>query len=216
MCATTNAMQTEQEAKNGSISTSSIALHLLSEKDACENVRRPRRQQTRRQRSTGLLLSDNEVDSESDNNPFFDGNNDHNGNCCSNSSSSNNSGEGNFCAEMIKFPVVACQGSSNFADQLDLDQFMTCRHPLDLMTTMFHESDAIENQAQSNNSSRISNNNRNNQQEQELEQQSSGYHAIPRSCEYCGSCNIEMCSQNPNCTRPCSYFPKERPPFSKN
>mmetsp|Transcript_15153 Transcript_15153/g.17025 ORF Transcript_15153/g.17025 Transcript_15153/m.17025 type:complete len:237 (-) Transcript_15153:145-855(-) len=121
---------------------------------------------------------------------------------------SNSTTTSNFCAEMIMFPAV-CQRSSNFAEHMDI--FMACRHPLDLLGTMFHEDDEIvgSNTAAS---AYVIEGGGGDHAENNNHHQVSGYHAIPRTCEYCGR-NIDSCHENTKCERPKSFFPKEKPPF---
>jgi hypothetical protein len=92
---------------------------------------------------------------------------------------------------MILLPTI-CQG-----DQLDI--FMACRHPLDLLGMASPQDDSggdvSEYHASSNSGSH----------------RVSGYHAIPTSCEYCDSPDITKCPDD--CQRPRSFFPKKRPPF---
>ena len=38
-----------------------------------------------------------------------------------------------------------------------------------------------------------------------------GMHALPRTCEYCGASDTNLCT--PACQRPKSFFRKKRPPF---
>jgi hypothetical protein len=101
-----------------------------------------------------------------------------------------------FCMELV-LPSV-CQGGANFAENLDI--FMTCRHPLDLLG-MFHEEEDQDFSRQAevaeNDVVRVS-----------------GYYAIPTTCEYCGSPRLEDCDPG-RCQRPASFFPKQRPPFCK-
>lgn len=108
----------------------------------------------------------------------------------------------NFCAEMIMLPEAVCKGSTDFAEQMDI--FMRCQHPLDILA-MFSE-DEVEGGvvgdsiSQSDGDAQV--------------HRVSGYHAIPRSCEYCGSHNIDLCRGDTKCERPRSYFLRETPPFS--
>ena len=107
----------------------------------------------------------------------------------------------NFCAEMIMLPEAVCKGSTEFAEQMDI--FMRCQHPLDILA-MFSEDD-VEGGVVGGSIS---------QSDGEVQvHRVSGYHAIPRSCEYCGSHNIDLCREDTKCERPRSYFPKEIPPF---
>ena len=106
----------------------------------------------------------------------------------------------NFCAEMIMLPDSVCQGTTDFAEQMDI--FMRCQHPLDILS-MFQEdkggADVNNSFADVDGGAEV--------------HRVSGYHAIPRACEYCGSQNIDLCRDDPDCERPPSYFPRERPPF---
>jgi hypothetical protein len=101
-----------------------------------------------------------------------------------------------FCMELV-LPCV-CQGGANFAENLDI--FMACRHPLDLLG-MFHEGEdqhfSCHAEEGKNDVVRVS-----------------GYYAIPTTCEYCGSPRLEDCDPD-RCQRPASFFPKQRPPFCK-
>jgi hypothetical protein len=201
----------------------------------------------RRQRSTSLALSENNdgIDLVLDSNKADNGsdnNNNNNNNTKTaigieggNKNNNNNNIDidididtsSTFCAEMIMLPSV-CEGSSNFAEQMDT--FMTCRHPLDLLGTMFHEDEndddaCVDNNNNNNNEGGGSDEHNNNDNNQV---RTSGYHAIPRNCEYCGSNNIDLCHTNvtennnnnnnnnnttKKCERPRSFFSRERPPF---
>ncbi len=105
----------------------------------------------------------------------------------------------NFCAEMIMLPEAVCQGTTDFAEHMDI--FMRCQHPLDILS-MFQDdkgagvNNSFEDVDGGTEVHRVS-----------------GYHAIPRACEYCGSHNIDLCRDDPDCERPQTYFPRERPPF---
>ena len=107
----------------------------------------------------------------------------------------------NFCAEMIMLPVGVCQGSTDFAEQMDI--FMRCQHPLDILA-MFSE-DEVE--------SGVIGDSISHSDADAQVHRVSGYHAIPRSCEYCGSHNINLCRNDKKCERPKSYFRRETPPF---
>ncbi|KAL3905961.1 MAG: hypothetical protein SGILL_009467, partial [Bacillariaceae sp.] len=99
----------------------------------------------------------------------------------------------NFCAQMIMLPGV-CQGAG---DQLDI--FMACRHPLDLLGMASPEDgDPSDYHASTNSGSGA-------------HHRVSGYHAIPMSCEYCQSPDITKCGDD--CERPKSFFSTKRPPF---
>ena len=112
----------------------------------------------------------------------------------------------NFCAEMIMLPVGVCQGSTDFAEQMDI--FMRCQHPLDILA-MFHD-DEVESGVKGD----IINHSFTGDTDGDAQvHRVSGYHAIPRSCEYCGSHNIDLCRDGTKCERPKSYFPRETPPF---
>ena len=40
---------------------------------------------------------------------------------------------------------------------------------------------------------------------------------LPNYCEYCGSPSIQKCHEfDPQCRRPATFFPKEKPPFCQN
>lgn len=102
----------------------------------------------------------------------------------------------NFCAELL--PGGVCQ---------EMDIFMRCQHPLDILA-MFHEDEVAGMNGDSINHSYAGD------MAGETEvHRVSGYHAIPRSCEYCGSKDIELCRENPECQLPKTFFPRERPPF---
>jgi hypothetical protein len=113
------------------------------------------------------------------------------------SNGSDHSVHNSFCAQMVLFPAAVCQG-----DQLDI--FMACRHPLEMLGMGPAEGDVVvvdidsnhhlQNDGSTNHANRVS-----------------GYHAIPTDCEYCGSPDIAHCP--PDCQRPQSFFPKQRPPF---
>ena len=194
----------------------------------------------RHQRSTSIAFSENndDIHLDSNNTDGSDNNNNSNNNTKTAAAAAATIGieEGNsnnnnidvdtsssFCAEMIMLPSV-CEGSSNFAEQMDT--FMTCRHPLDLLGTIFHEGDENDDNTCADNHNNHNeggggaeehNNDNNNSV------RTSGYHAIPRNCEYCGSNNVDSChienniSNNNNttkkCERPRSFFPREKPPF---
>ena len=82
---------------------------------------------------------------------------------------------------------------------------MRCQHPLDILG-IFNE-DARESSVDVNHS--VSGD-----ADEDIQvHRPSGYYAIPKSCEYCGSSNIDLCRDSPECKRPKSYFPKEIPPF---
>ena len=100
-----------------------------------------------------------------------------------------------FCSGIL--PESVCQGSTLFSEQMDV--FMRCQHPMDLLT-IFQEDGKGSNGESADYS------------EPEVHQVS-GYHALPRTCEYCGSPNIDLCKDNAECTRPKSYFPRSKPPF---
>jgi hypothetical protein len=102
----------------------------------------------------------------------------------------------NFCAQMILLPAV-CQGAG---DQLDI--FMACRHPLDLLGMSFPQD------GEDGNDNDISQHDNNSCDDVP---RLSGYHAIPTECEYCGSSHIDQCPED--CERPRTFFPKQRPPF---
>jgi hypothetical protein len=105
-----------------------------------------------------------------------------------------------FCGHIL-FPNV-CQG----ADQLDI--FMACRHPLDLLS-MFHEEDG--NGPSQHEVIGGGDHTSNNCDSENDVHRVCGYYAIPTSCEYCGSPHIDQCTAN--CQRPRSFFPRQRPPF---
>eukprot|EP00536_Pseudo-nitzschia_multiseries_P001562 jgi/Psemu1/3524/gm1.3524_g len=123
-----------------------------------------------------------------------------------------------FCAEMILLPVSGvCQGSTaDFAEQMDI--FMRCQHPLDILG-MFHEdgdgSAAGVGSIHEDDCDCDDNNNHNTNNDEPVVQRYSGYYAIPRTCEYCGSPDIDLCHKNEyaSCERPASFFPRETPPF---
>ncbi|KAG7352574.1 hypothetical protein IV203_008622 [Nitzschia inconspicua] len=114
-------------------------------------------------------------------------------------------GQNDFCSQMVLFPAAVCQG-----DQLDI--FMACRHPLEMlgMQPTEEETVALSEHAHTTvtstdrtESSTNANTNHGNKV--------SGYHAIPTDCEYCGSPDIANC--HTDCQRPHSFFPRQRPPF---
>jgi hypothetical protein len=109
----------------------------------------------------------------------------------------------NFCAEMIMLPIGVCQGSTEFAEQMDI--FMRCQHPLDILA-MFHE-DEVERASVENFNHSYSGDGGG-----EVHRVS-GYHAIPRKCEYCGAHDVDLCKDDPKCERPKTFFPREKPPF---
>jgi hypothetical protein len=126
---------------------------------------------------------------------------------CSNGS--DHAANQNFCAQIVLLPSALCQG-----DQLDI--FMACRHPLEILGMHSHaaegEVDVITHQLPHANQ-HIRRNNKNDDHEScPSSNRVSGYHAIPINCEYCGSPDISNC--HPGCQRPQSFFPKRRPPFS--
>jgi hypothetical protein len=102
---------------------------------------------------------------------------------------------GSFCAQIV-LPAV-CQGAG---DQLDI--FMACRHPLDLLGISGnpHDDDEQNHGVNGDGDHTVA-----------ADHQVSGYHAIPTTCEYCGSNDIGNCPDE--CQRPKSFFPKQRPPF---
>ena len=111
----------------------------------------------------------------------------------------------NFCADMIMLPAGVCQGSTEFAEQMDI--FMRCQHPLDILS-IFHEEgggNGINENSFSNDIGEDANVHR-----------PVGYYAIPKSCEYCGSPDIDLCRDSPECERPKTFFPREIPPFCSN
>mmetsp|Transcript_6307 Transcript_6307/g.15633 ORF Transcript_6307/g.15633 Transcript_6307/m.15633 type:complete len:258 (+) Transcript_6307:55-828(+) len=112
----------------------------------------------------------------------------------------------NFCADMIMLPVGVCQGSTEFAEQMDI--FMRCQHPLDILS-IFHEEGTESGTTGTGYDLPLSDD----AGEDANVHRPIGYHAIPRSCEYCGSPNIDLCRDSLECERPKTYFPRETPPF---
>jgi hypothetical protein len=109
---------------------------------------------------------------------------------------------GSFCAEML-----VCQGGTPFGEQLDI--FTACRHPLDLLGMFQDDEGSISHQPHNHGTDAEDGTNG----MQSSPNQVSGYHAIPRTCEYCGSNNIDHCKED--CKRPRSFFPTLRPPFCR-
>mmetsp|Transcript_18992 Transcript_18992/g.39014 ORF Transcript_18992/g.39014 Transcript_18992/m.39014 type:complete len:174 (+) Transcript_18992:129-650(+) len=112
----------------------------------------------------------------------------------------------NFCAEMITLPAGVCQGSTDFAEQMDI--FMRCQHPLDILG-MFNDEEVEGGGGDNIIKTSYSGDANGDAQAHRV----SGYHAIPRSCEYCGSPDVNICVNDSKCERPRSFFPRERPPF---
>lgn len=109
----------------------------------------------------------------------------------------------NFCAEMMMQPGGFCQGTTDFAEQMDI--FMRCQHPLDILSIFQEDGKGATGVDAVNNSIDVDGG--------AQPVRASGYHAIARKCEYCGSQNIDLCREDPDCERPKTYFPRERPPF---
>ncbi len=109
----------------------------------------------------------------------------------------------NFCAEMMMQPGGFCQGTTDFAEQMDI--FMRCQHPLDILSIFQEDGKGAAGVDAVNNSIDVDGG--------AQPVRASGYHAIARKCEYCGSQNIDLCREDPDCERPKTYFPRERPPF---
>ena len=109
-----------------------------------------------------------------------------------------------FCGGMTILPAGVCEGSTDFAEQMDI--FMRCQHPLDILA-IFNE-DGRGGSSETINPSFSADTDGDSQVNRV-----SGYHALPRACEYCGSPNIDLCRDSPDCERPKSYFLREKPPF---
>jgi hypothetical protein len=132
---------------------------------------------------------------------------DDNDNC---SNDSDRIADQNFCAQVVSFQSAVCQ-----VDQLDI--FMACRHPLEILGMHPTEGEAqvaTQQEQQQHAHSPPGSCNKNSEQENccQSNNRVSGYHAIPTNCEYCGSPDIAHCDKG--CQRPKSFFPKQRPPFS--
>lgn len=108
-----------------------------------------------------------------------------------------------FCAGIMLLPDSVCQGSTGFAEQMDV--FMRCQHPMDLLTVFQEDGKG--------NGESMGHLNSGDESAEPQVHRVSGYHALPQSCEYCGSPNIDLCKDNSDCTRPKSYFPRGKPPF---
>mmetsp|Transcript_9621 Transcript_9621/g.23324 ORF Transcript_9621/g.23324 Transcript_9621/m.23324 type:complete len:299 (-) Transcript_9621:452-1348(-) len=173
------------------------------------------------QRKYSVLLSDESGENDSDhrnssllsneNNAAVNGGNVSKATAGEGSSQVNKIEGRSFCAEMIMLPVGVCQSSSDFAEQMDI--FMRCQHPLDLLC-MFHEDDDRGDGDGDGVSMNASNRAHCGEEYGDAPvHRVSGYYAIPRSCEYCGSPDIDLCHENSKCERPKSFFLREKPPF---
>mmetsp|Transcript_19988 Transcript_19988/g.43475 ORF Transcript_19988/g.43475 Transcript_19988/m.43475 type:complete len:268 (-) Transcript_19988:137-940(-) len=115
-----------------------------------------------------------------------------------------------FCDGMITLPVGVCQGSTDFAEQMDI--FMRCQHPLDILSMFHDDKGKVGVDGDSINVSYQAHCDGAGEGDAPVNR-ACGYYAIPRSCEYCGSPDVSLCKKNSKCERPESFFPRETPPF---